>query len=74
MNLCLYLAVATNEFITIISIGLTLLISIINKIIDNMKTLRLRKTDVDKEEIRIPLGFYLCFSNILALIVYNFLN
>lgn len=74
LNLCLYLAVATNEFITIISIGLTLLISIINKIIDNMKTLRLRKTDVDKEEIRIPLGFYLCFSNILALIVYNFLN
>lgn len=73
LNLCLYLTIATNEMITIISIELALLISSINQIKYNIKLTKAKNAN-SKNDMKQPLGFYLCFSNILILIVYNFFN
>lgn len=73
LNLCLYLAIATNEFTTIISIALALLASNINQIVYNKKCTKIKKND-SENELKNPLGFYICFSNILILIIYNFIN
>ena len=73
LNLCLYLAIATNEFTTIISIALALLASNINQIVYNKKCTKIKKSD-SENELKNPLGFYICFSNILILIIYNFIN
>lgn len=73
LNLCLYLTIATNEFITIMSIALALLFSSMNQIRCNIKSDK-KKNDNTESEVKVPLGFYICFSNILILIIYNFIN
>lgn len=73
LNLCLYLTIATNETITIISIGLALLVSNINQIRYNIKSIKSKNTN-SENDMQQSLGFYLCFSNILILIIYNFFN
>ena len=66
LALCFYLAIGTKEIIVVLSIIATLLMVAIKGIINNLKK---EKTNRDKQ---IPIGFYLCFANILVLITYNF--
>lgn len=72
LNLCLYLAIGTNPVITVISIAVALLVSSVSQIIYNIKTNQ--KNNNTDGNMKNPLGFYLCFSNILILIIYNFLS
>lgn len=72
LNLCLYLSIGTSEKIVIFTIAFTLLNLIIKNILDSINK---RKSMMSNEKNKgIPIGFYLCFSNILVLIIYNFLN
>ena len=63
--LCFFLVIATKEEITILSIIATLILIAIKIFVNKIKKKQL------KEEL--PIGFYLCFSNIAILIIQNFL-
>lgn len=63
--LCFFLAIATKEEITILSIITTLFLIAIKIFINKIK----KKQATEK----IPVGFYLCFSNVAILIIQNFL-
>ncbi len=66
--LCFYLAIGTKEIITISAVIITLLLVVIKQIINRFKQKK-EKTNINKQ---IPIGFYLCFANIVALILHNF--
>ena len=63
--LCFFLAIATKEEITILSIITTLVLIAIKIFINKIK-----KRQVTE---KLPVGYYLCFSNIAILIIQNFL-
>ena len=67
LNLCLFLSIIGNEQTAIFSILLTLLFIALSNLI-NKKNIK----NKDAEEI-IPIGFYLCYSNIISIILYNFI-
>ena len=69
LALCFYLAIGTKEEIVVASIIITLLLVAIKQIINKLKQ-RKEKTNINKQ---IPIGFYLCFANIAALIIYNYI-
>ena len=58
--LCLYFTMLIKEEFVILSILLTAFITIIRKLLI-------------KKEIKIPIGFYLCVSNVIMLILQNFI-
>lgn len=67
--LCFYLVIGTNEEIAVASVIITLL-AIAMKSIINKCNKKKEKSNVDK---KFPIGFYLCFANIAALIIYNYI-
>lgn len=71
--LCLFFAIFSKEWAVILSIILTLLLIAIKEIIINKKD---NKQRIIEQNINrnIPIGFYLCYSNIIALILENFLE
>lgn len=71
LNLYLYLVIGTGIKVANISIIVLLAILSILSIISNCKTKKDNKT---KNDLKQPIGFYLCFINIVMLIIYNFLK
>lgn len=71
LNLYLYLVIGTGIKVANISIIVLLAILSILSIINNCKTKKDNKT---KNDLKQPIGFYLCFINIVILIIYNFLK
>lgn len=71
LNLYLYLVIGTGIKVANISIIVLLAILSILSIISNCKTKKDNKT---KNDLKQPIGFYLCFINIVILIIYNFLK
>ena len=70
LALCAYLAIATREQIVIMSIIFTLLLIAIKQIIISKN----KKNSITKQEItKIPVGYYLCFTNIIVLILRNYI-
>jgi leader peptidase (prepilin peptidase)/N-methyltransferase len=70
--LCFYLAMATNEYIVILSTILTLFLIAIENMILNKKDNK--QNIIIKNEIQqIPIGYYLCLSNVLILTINNLL-
>lgn len=67
LTLCSYLAIATKEEIVILSIIFTLLLIAIKEMFINKKQIIENKLDR-----KIPIGFYLCFTNIVLLIMQNY--
>ena len=71
LTLCSYLAMCTKEEIMIVSIILTLLITAIKEMIISFKN---NKKGIAKtEEGNVPIGYYLCISNIIVLIFQNYI-
>ena len=71
LTLCSYLAMCTKEEIMIVSIILTLLITAIKEMIISLKN---NKKGITKtEESNVPIGYYLCISNIIVLIFQNYI-
>lgn len=71
--LCNYLAISTKEELVILSIISTLLLVAIKEImikIQQTKDIIIK----DENEEKVPIGFYLCFSNIAILILQNLLR
>ena len=68
--LCLYLAIGTSEKVVILTIILTLLLVAIKEMIINKKDNKKQITE-EKQNKNIPIGFYLCFTNIVVLILKN---
>ena len=68
--LCLYLAIGTSEKVVILTIILTLLLVAIKEMIINKKDNKKQITE-EKQNKNIPIGFYLCFINIVVLILKN---
>lgn len=73
LALCAYLVIGTNELTAIISAIATLLLVAIQVMITKIKYSK-KETVKKKENKNIPMGFYLCFTNIVMLIIYNLLN
>ena len=70
LTLCAYLAIATREQIVIMSIIFTLLLIAIKQIIISKN----KKNITTKQDItKIPVGYYLCFTNIIVLILQNYI-
>lgn len=70
--LCFYMVLATNEEIVILSIITTLLAIAITQILISLKD---DKSKIIKEEqMNIPIGMYLCITNIMFLIVQNLIT
>ena len=68
--LCFYMALATGEEVTILSIIAALLMTAISQIIVSNKD---NKSEIIiAEQKKIPIGTYLCISNIIFLILQNF--
>ena len=66
LALCFYLAVFSMESLMVITIIVTLLVTTIKKLIISCK----------KDEtalVEIPIGFYLCFSNAIVVILHNYI-
>lgn len=72
LTLCLYLTIGTREEIVISSIIFTLLLTAIKEIIISK---RINKANIkqEKEISKVPIGYYLCFSNIIVLILQNYI-
>lgn len=72
--LCIYLVIFSKEEIVILSIITTLILVAIKSLM--IKFNKNIKENLIKEEIDkiIPIGTYLCFSNIIITILYNFLK
>lgn len=75
LMLVLYMVIFSGPFIAYMTIVTALLCigigELIRKIKEKVKSKVITKVHDDK--IRVPIGFYLCISNILLMIVYNFL-
>ena len=72
LTLCSYLAIATKEEIVILSIIFTLLLIAIKEMIISKNINKANIVD-EKEVKKVPIGYYLCFSNIAILIFNNFI-
>ena len=70
--LCFFCAIFTNEEVVILSIILTLIFVAIKKIIINKKNKKSKITLMNLYR-KIPIGFYLCYSNIIIMILGNFI-
>lgn len=68
--LCFYLLIASTEEIVIITIITTLLAIAIKQMCINKKD---KKESIIKQNINIPIGYYLCVINIVLIIIKNFL-
>lgn len=70
--LCLLCAIFTNEEVVILSIVLTLIFVAIKEILINKKN---NKSKIAQKDIvsKIPVAFYLCYSNIMIIILQNFI-
>lgn len=68
--LCFYLLIASTEEIVIITIITTLLAIAIKQMFINKKD---KKENIIKQNINIPIGYYLCVINIVLIIIKNFL-
>jgi len=64
LTLCFYLAIGTNGEIIMLTIITTLLLIAIKQMINKIKK---------RNNKQIPIGFYLCFANIVTLILHNFI-
>ena len=72
LTLCSYLVIATREEIVILSIIFTLLLIAIKEMFIKKNVNELSITEI-KEPTKMPIGYYLCFSNIVILILSNFI-
>lgn len=70
LTLCSYFALASKEEVVIISIIFTLLLIAIKEMSLSRKRNKMEK---NSETVNIPVGYYLCFTNIIALIIQNFI-
>ena len=70
--LCLYLVIATREEIVILSIIFTLLLVALKEMIINNSVNKASITET-KEIPKVPIGYYLCFLNIIVLILQNYI-
>ena len=73
LTLCSYLVIATKEEIVILSIIFTLLLIAIKEMLISKKVKESSISQI-KEAEKIPIGYYLCFSNIVILILNNFIG
>lgn len=67
LNLYLYLVIGSGGKVANLSMIVLLAILSTLSIINNCKT-------KDADDLKQPIGFYLCFTNIIVLIIYNFLK
>ena len=80
LQLCILFLMFTYEAISILTIDFTLLaiaISLIAEKLLNVKPIKQKKEEnkenkENKEEMPVPVGFYLCITNIICLIVANY--
>lgn len=70
--LSLYLVIATREEIVILSIIFTLFLVALKEMIINNSVNKASITET-KEIPKVPIGYYLCFSNIIVLILQNYI-
>ncbi len=71
--LCLFLLTFTYEGVTILSIIMALLIITFKALMKKLSNKKLETVRMDKKEFsKMPIGFYLCISNIAILILSNF--
>ena len=68
--LCSYIAIFIREELVIVSIIFTLLLVAIKEMIIGKKT---KKNIVETEKGIVPIGFYLCYLNIIMLILQNYI-
>lgn len=69
--LCLFCLIATNQEVVILSIILTLILVAIKEIINRKDgKLEMAEKHID---FKMPIGFYLCYSNIIIMILGNFI-
>lgn len=74
LALSLYIMIFSGPTISYLSIILTLIIIVVNMLFIDIKERGKKKVTIkSRENIKIPIGFYLCVSNIVLLIVCNFL-
>lgn len=71
LNLYLYLVIGTGVNVSNLSMIVLLAILSTLSIINNCK---IKKDNKTKNDLKQPIGFYLCFTNIIVLIIYNFLK
>lgn len=73
LTLCIYLAICTKEEIVVLSIIITLLLIAIKETV--IKINKIKEDIINNElENKLPIGFYLCFSNIAILILQKLLG
>lgn len=70
--LCCFCAIAEQEVAVILSIVLTLIFVAVKEIIINKKHNKSKEMQKDID-ISIPIGFYLCYVNIITMILQNFI-
>lgn len=70
--LCMFLLMFSYEDITVLSIILTVLTIAIKLLLSKIFSKKTKSVVVDKKEIKLPIGFYLCISNIICIIINNF--
>jgi len=68
--LCILIQVFTYETVTILTITFTILCILFNLLLK--KLFIKRNKTIQKEEIKLPIGFYLCVTNIICLLVANY--
>ncbi len=71
LSLCSYFAIASKEEVVIISIIFTLLLIAIKEM--SLKKKNSKESNKDIKSVNIPIGYYLCFTNIAFLIIQNFI-
>lgn len=73
--LCLYMVVMTETTVFYYTVAFFLLIIGIKGLADWIKEIPKKKSIIkDKKDIQIPIGYYLIISNIISLIICNFLK
>jgi len=68
--LCMLMLTFTYETVTVYTIGITLLAIAFKLLISRIS--RIKKKVSVKNKVEIPIGFYLCVSNIICLLLTNF--
>ncbi len=75
LALSLYIMIFSGPTVSYLTIILTLIIIGIRMIIIDIKERKKKKiTTIARDDIKMPIGFYLCVSNILLILICNFLN
>ncbi|MDO5555419.1 MAG: prepilin peptidase [Clostridia bacterium] len=72
LTLCSYFAIVTKEQVIIVSIIFTLLLIAVKQILITTKNKKQQMAKVETQN-KIPIGFYLCFTNIVVLILQNYI-